>query len=69
MLSLVRLMFFIPQSATYAFFRTPIPAVSHLSKLGRSPEKFENDLMKINRISKARIKRSVETGSPYLVPL
>ena len=43
-LSLVRLIFFILQSATFTFFRTPIPAVSHLSKLGRSPEKFEKDL-------------------------
>ena len=27
------------------FFRTPIPTISHLSKLGRSLEKFENDLI------------------------
>ena len=26
---------------TFTFFRTPIPAISHLSKLGCSPEKFE----------------------------
>ena len=33
---------FIPQSATLTLFRTPIPAISHLVKLGQSPRKPEN---------------------------
>ena len=33
---------FIPQSATLTLFRTPIPAISHLVKLGQSPGKPEN---------------------------
>ena len=32
--SLVRYRHFIPQSATVTLFRTPIPAISHLVKLG-----------------------------------
>ena len=31
--------------ATFTFFRTPIPAISHLSKLGHCLEKFEKDLI------------------------
>ena len=27
--------------STFAFFSTPIPHISHLSKLGHSPKKFE----------------------------
>ena len=38
-------MFFIPQIATFTFFRTPISAIFHLSKLGHIPEKFEKDLI------------------------
>ena len=36
---------FIPQSATFKFFRTPIPTISDLSKLRHSPQKSENDLI------------------------
>ena len=44
-LSLVRSIFFIPQTATFTFLRTYIPAISHLCKIERSPEKFKNDLI------------------------
>ena len=37
--------FFIAQSATFTFFRNLFPAISHLSKLGRSTEKFKEDLI------------------------
>ena len=43
--SLVSLIFFIPQSVVFTFFRTPILAISHLSKLWRIPEKFKKDLI------------------------
>ena len=39
--SLVRSRHFMPQSATLTLFRMPIPAISHLVKLGQSPEKLE----------------------------
>ena len=35
---------FIPQSATLKFFRTPMPAISHFSRLGYSPLIFEYSL-------------------------
>ena len=42
--SLLRSKHFIPQKATLTLFRTPIPAISHLVKLGLSPEKPKNEL-------------------------
>ena len=38
----LRSMFFIPQSATFTTFFTPIPAFSHFSLVGIIPEKKEN---------------------------
>ena len=34
-------MFFIPQSVTFTFFKTPIPAILHLFKLGHGLEKLK----------------------------
>ena len=41
MVSLVKLIIFIPQNATFAFFSSPIPLISHLSKLGHSPKSLK----------------------------
>ena len=109
--SLVRSRYFIPESATLTLFRKPNPAISHLVKLGRSPEKlekhrkpFKTTLMELmsskknvvssacaaykyswskmfkscvflfvliimKNISKARIKRYADIGSPWWAPL
>ena len=42
----LRLIFFIPQSATFTPFFTPIPATSHFSLFGFSPEKEFWELIK-----------------------
>ena len=39
-----------PQSATLAYFRPPIPAISHFDVLGFNPDTFEN-LSKTFKIS------------------
>ena len=52
---------FIPQSATLTLFRTPIPAISDLVKLGRSLEKPENKFksFKANLLELMSFKKNV----------
>ena len=59
---------FIPQSATLNLFRTPIPAISDLVKLGRSLEKPENKFksFKANLLELMSFKKNV-VSSAYAI--
>ena len=59
---------FIPQSATLKFFRTPMPAISHFSRLGYSPLTFEYSLKSL-KTSLAEFKSftTKKTSSAYAV--